>query len=229
MSAGLFAPEMLPFAVALGLMLLIAALEVIGLLFGHSPSHTVDTLLPDHDAHAGLHGHGHTGGQGPDGLLTWLGIGRVPLLMLLVVFLCGFGLSGYALQNATMQAVGWPLHPALASLGALAAALPVTRAGGLLLAKLLPNNETEAVSHQSFVGQIATVTHGTARRGLPAEAKLRDRFGRTHYIRIEPDLDGAELQAGTQVLVLRQQGAIFRANPHGVSAQRTRQTEIRGT
>ena len=38
MSAGFFAPEMLPFAVALGLMLLIAALEIVGLLFGQSPS-----------------------------------------------------------------------------------------------------------------------------------------------------------------------------------------------
>lgn len=218
MSAGFFAPEMLPFAVALGLMLLIAALEIVGLLFGQSPSQAVDTLLPDHDAHVDGHGHAH----GPDGFLSWLGVGRVPVLMLLIVFLCGFGLSGYALQNATMQAVGWPLHPALASLGALAAALPITRAGGQLLARIMPKQETEAVSHQSFVGQVATITQGIARRGLPAEAKLRDRFGRTHYIRIEPDADDTELHAGTEVLVLRQHGAVFRANPHGAPAQITR-------
>jgi hypothetical protein len=218
MSAGLFAPEMLPFAVALGLMLLIALLEIVGLLSGHSPSQAVDTLLPEHDVPVDAHG----AAPGPDGLLSWLGVGRVPVLMLLVVFLCGFGLSGYVLQYATIQAVGWPLHPALASLGALAAALPITRAGGLLLAKLLPRNETEAVSHASFVGLVATITQGVARRGLPAEAKLRDRFGRTHYIRIEPDLDEAELPAGSRVLVLRQQGAIFRANPHGQPAQLTR-------
>ena len=144
--------------------------------------------------------------------------------MLLIVFLCGFGLSGYVLQNATIQAVGWPLHPALASLGALAAALPITRAGGLLLARIMPKQETEAVSHTSFVGQVATITQGVARRGLPAEAKLRDRFGRTHYIRIEPDTDDTELHAGTEVLVLRQHGAIFRANPHGAGLQ-----SIRGT
>lgn len=218
MSAGLFAPEMLPFAVALGLMLLIAALEIVGLLFGHSPSQAVDTLLPDHDVAVEAPAHG------PDGFLSWLGVGRVPVLMLLIVLLCGFGLSGYVLQNATIQAVGWPLHPALASLGALAAALPITRAGGLLLARIMPKQETEAVSHQSFVGEVATITQGVARRGLPAEAKLRDRFGRTHYIRIEPDTDDTALPAGTEVLVLRQHGAIFRANPHGAPAQLTRGT-----
>src|SRR5687768_5609748 len=75
------APANLPFAVALLVMLMIGAVEALGL--GASAVHL--------DAHADMDGGGD--------LLGWLGIGRVPLLMLLVVFLALFGLAGLAIQQ----------------------------------------------------------------------------------------------------------------------------------
>ena len=45
----LLAPPNTPFAVALGLMLLLAVLEIATTLFGASASSTVDSLLPEFD------------------------------------------------------------------------------------------------------------------------------------------------------------------------------------
>lgn len=203
----LFSPETLPFAVAIGLMALLVLVEAIGTVLGGSLSHVLDAK----DAHGGAHLH-VDGAHGVFGaLLDWLCVGRVPLLVLLIVFLAGFGATGLALQGVLKSLLGQALHPLLASGAAFAAALPITRAGGLLFAKIMPRDQTEAVSRDSFVGQTALVTSGTARRGLPAEAKLRDAFGQTHWLRIEPDDEAATLTEGTRVLIVRRAGHVFHA------------------
>jgi hypothetical protein len=231
MPESLFAPEMLPFAVALGLVVLLAVVEAASLLLGGSLSAGLDS------AHDGLHadvghadighaaaGHLHVEPHVEPGafakLLDWLCVGRVPALILLIIFLCGFGFSGLAIQGGITALAGHALHPVLASVGAAAAALPITRLGGTLFARIMPRDQTEAVSRDSFVGRVAVVTAGTARRGLPAEAKLRDAFGQTHYLRVEPDDEQATLVAGTEVLIVRRDGAVFHAITAAGSATR---------
>ena len=223
----LFSPELLPFAVALGLMVLLAVVEAASLLLGGSLSAGLDS------AHDGLHadvghadighaaaGHLHVEPGAFGKLLDWLCVGRVPALILLIIFLCGFGFSGLAIQGGITALAGHALHPVLASVGAAAAALPITRLGGTLFARIMPRDQTEAVSRDSFVGRVAVVTAGTARRGLPAEAKLRDAFGQTHYLRVEPNDDQATLVAGTEVLIVRRDGAVFHAITAAGSATR---------
>jgi hypothetical protein len=205
MPDNLFAPETLPFAVALGLMALLALVELVGLLFGGSLGGLLDS---DHEVHAP---HIDADAGPLAGFLDWLCIGQVPTLVLMVIFLTAFGIAGFALQGALTTWVGAALHPLLASVGAFGAALPATRLGGKLFARIMPKVQTEATSRDSFVGRIATVTTGTARRGLPAEAKLRDAFGQTHYLRIEPDDEQAILAEGSQVLIVRRAGAVFHA------------------
>ena len=59
--------------------------------------------------------------------------------------------------------------------------------------------------------------HGEAsRRGLAAQARVRDALGRSHYLMVEPDLDDEVFEEGAQVLIVRKAGAFFRciANPH---------------
>ena len=55
-----------------------------------------------------------------------------------------------------------------------------------------------------------------ARRGLAAQARVRDSLGRTHYLMVEPDLEADVFEEGTQVLIVRKVGAFYRciANPH---------------
>jgi hypothetical protein len=182
------APENLPFAVALTLMLMIGIVEAVGLGAGAAQF--------DVDADAG----------GGGALLDWLGVGRVPLLMLLVVFLAAFGLLGLALQ----QAVG-PLSPWIAAPAAALAALPVTGIGARGLARIMPGDETTAVSLDTLVGRRGTITVGTARRGSPAQARVRDVHGQSHYVMVEPQSDDYIFAEGETVLLIRRDAHIFTA------------------
>jgi len=225
MTAHLFAAETAPFTVALGLMVLIAALEGIGLIFGLALSGVVDSLLPDFDVPEidveidpganGLEPGADLGTLPEAGLVTqflgWLSFGRVPALILLIVFLTAFGLAGLAIQGGLYGLTGFYLPAILATIPAFAAALPSTRYVGLGLARIMPKEETEAVSHSEFVGKVATIVLGTSRRGEPAQAKLRDKFGQSHYVMVEPDHDDDEFHAGKEILIVRQAGAQFRA------------------
>lgn len=223
------APEAAPFTVALAIMLLIAAFEGIGLLFGLGLSSTVDTLLPDLDLaepdipdfDAGLDMDGgmdapnlDASGGSASGLFTrflgWICLGKVPALVLLVAFLTSFGVAGMALQSATSEILGGYMPALLAVVPAFAVAVPSTRYLALGLAHLMPQEETEAVSRATFVGRTAVVTRGVAKRGLPAEAKLRDQHGQVHYVLVQPDHDEDAFDAGEEVLIVRQSGGEFR-------------------
>jgi membrane protein implicated in regulation of membrane protease activity len=185
------APENLPFSVALLVMLMIGAVEALGL--GASAAHI------DLGAHGGL----------GDDLLAWLGVGRVPLLMLLVVFLALFGMAGLAVQQLAADMAGAPLSPWLASAAALAAALPLAGIGARGLARIMPQDETTAVGLDDLLGRRGTITVGTARRGSPAQARVRDVHGQSHYVMVEPHDDAHAIGEGETVLLVRRDGNIF--------------------
>jgi hypothetical protein len=228
MIASFFDPATAPFSVALIVMLAIAAAEIVGAMFGVAPSGVLDSMLPDLEVDADLGGAGSAldadapsmpdaPGAGPlSAVLGWLCVGKVPILVLLIAFLTVFGLTGFAVQGLSGALLGFALPSALAAVPALAAAIPATRASGLVLSRILPKEQTEAVSSASFIGRIAVITRGDAREGLAAEAKLTDSFGQTHYVLVEPDEPGAVLTSGSAVLLVRQAGSRFRAidNPN---------------
>ncbi|HEX8624077.1 MAG TPA: YqiJ family protein [Allosphingosinicella sp.] len=180
------APANLPFSVALLVMLMIGAVEALGL--GASAVHL--------DVHADVDGGGD--------LLGWLGIGRVPLLMLLVVFLALFGLAGLAIQQFAGPLSLWMAVPAAA-----AAALPLTGLGARGLARIMPGDETTAVSLDDLVGRRGTITIGTARRGSPAQARVSDVHGQVHYVMVEPYDDDHSIGQGESVRLDRRDGNIF--------------------
>lgn len=237
----LLEPQTAPFAVALGVMLLIALMEGVGMLFGIALSGMVDSLLPDFDvpdvdvdvpdldvdADVQLHAPNldapSVPGAGPfTQFLGWLCFGRVPALVLLVAFLTAFGLSGLIIQSVVNAVTTFYLPAIIAVIPAFAAALPATRYIGLGLSKIMPKEESEAVSREDFIGKIAVVTKGTAQRGLPAEAKLQDHFGQTHYVQVEPDIEDETFAQGAEVLLVRQAGGRFRviANTHAVLSRK---------
>lgn len=211
-------PALAPFTIALLVMVLIALLEGAGLLFGAPPSALIENALPDLEVHSpsGLDADvpqtaDGAAGPGPlSQLLSWLCVGRVPLLVLLVAFLTAFGVAGLVLQGMVKAVLGGYLPALVMMVPAFFAALPTTRALGLALSKVMPKEETQAISQDTFIGRIATVIRGEARRGLPAEAKLKDLHGYTHYVLVEPDVDGDVFGQGTEVLVVQKVGATFR-------------------
>lgn len=200
-----FASETAPFAVALGLTLAIGVLEVVGLLLGTQPSAMVDNAMPDFDADVdGIE-------LGPlSQTLSWLSFGRLPALVVLILITTSFGITGFALQEIFRGVFGFALDPWLASLPAILGAAFLTRHIGMALSRIMPKEETEAVSTKEFIGRIATVFRGVAGPGAPAEAKLTDIHGKTHYVLVEPDQGEALMPEGSQVLIIRQEGPVYR-------------------
>ena len=168
----LLAPETWPFAVAGLLMLSIAAIEGVALLIGASAMGWVDSLL-HHSPDALLH---HSP-DSPDSWLGWLHLGKVPLLVLVVLFLALFALVGFALNLAAAGVFGAMIPPLIAAPVAAVASLPLMRvcAGGI--AHLIPSDQTYAVSLDTLVGRVAVIVSGTARLGYPAQGKVTSEHG----------------------------------------------------
>ncbi len=211
------APQNLPFAVSLVLMLFMALLEGVGSVLGLGVSEFFDTLLPeldidvDIDADIDVDAPDIGAPSGFTKLLGWLRVGQVPALILMILFLTSFGLSGLCIQSMVKNIVGTMMPATLATIPALIFTIPLVRVFGGLLAKILPKDETDAVSEDSFIGRTASIVLGKAQQGSPAQAKLRDHHGTTHYIMVEPDINGEIFEAGMSLLIVRRNGSIFRA------------------
>jgi len=185
-------PGNLPFSVALLVMLMIGAAEAVGLGVGA--------------AHVDVHADADA--EGMD-LLAWLGVGTVPLLIVLVVLLALFGLIGIAFQQLATSLWGAPLSPWLAAPAALVAALPLTGIGARGLALVMPGDETTAIGLGQLLGRRAEIVVGEARRGSPARARVRDVHGQTHYVMIEPTDDELVIATGATALLVRREGELF--------------------
>ena len=202
----LLADANLPFTLGLGLMLGIALLEGLGLLAGFDISRSLDDLLFDAELEVGA---GESEAPGGLAFLAWLHIGVVPMLVLLVVFLAAFGCTGLVVQSLALRALGYPLAPIWASGLALLASIPILRVTGSGLRKLF-QDQTRAVSQDAFLGTTGTIVIGTARPGQPAQARLQDELGQSHYVMVEPTTPAEAFGTGTEVLLVERHGAVYR-------------------
>lgn len=183
------------FTSALVFMLLIGIIEAIGL--GGSAVH-IDTHV---DADASL--------------LGWLGIGRLPLLILLVVFLAAFGVIGLSFQQLMVSLTGGTLTAWIVAPLSAVAALPVTGFLARGLARIIPRDETTAVSIDSLIGRTAVIVTGRATQGFPARASVQDHYGHTHYVMAEPDNPGKSFGEGEEIILVRRENHVFRAISEG--------------
>jgi hypothetical protein len=184
-------PALWPFTAALGLLLAVALLEVLAVLVGTSLSHWFDV---DH-------------GDAPDGsasaALNWLLIGKVPLLVLVVIFLTSFGIIGFAVQFLAKSIVGH-FMPAVAAAGiATFAGVGAVRIFGVALSKAIPKDESQAISDASLVGRVGTIVIGVAKAGRPAQARIHDEYGTPHYVMVEPEGQNEVFETGASVLLVR--------------------------
>ena len=176
-----------PFVVALGLMLAIAAIEFTATIMGVGIFSFLDSLVPDIEWDASP--------------LDFLAVGRVPIYVLIILFLTFFGASGLAIQYTFESLVGFSMPTWPAGLLAFLFALLPLKISATVIAKILPDIHTTAVSPYTFIGKQAEVTLGECWRGHPAQAKLQDHYGRTHYIMVEPKLEGIRYKQGDTVKV----------------------------
>jgi len=242
----ILAPETRPFAIALGVAVALALVEILSMLFGF-------TLFGDSggdadagvdldsgvDADAGVDAGADSGFDADGGLdaeadleagsgggqqgslvsaaLGWLNPGRVPFPILLGAACALFGLIGFALQSFAAGISGY-LSSWIASIGALAAAAPALRGTTAVLGLILPKDETEAVSEASLVGLTATVVDARVAENLPGRAQLRDQYRTLHNVRVLPAAPDQSFQRGEEVVLVRyRRKGLFDAAPLPVS------------
>lgn len=205
-----------PFSIALGVMFALAGVEALGVLLGLGVSDFLDSLLPDLDVDLDADldvdvdadidvDADAVGASGPGPILAalgWLRVGELPALVLLVLFLICFGIAGLTLQWALHTGLGVLLPARIAWVPAFLASIPLVRWSGGWAAKLIPKEETSAVSRETFVGREAEIVIGTARVGAPTQARLQDEHGRSHYVMVEPDDEAESFAQGERVLLV---------------------------
>lgn len=219
----LLAVQNQPFAIALALMVLIALMEGVGMLVGVGIFSFLDSIIPEFgvdldadavdmsgiDSLSDINAPEATSPHALSRFLGWLRIGRVPILILFIIFLTSFGLVGYFMQALVGNVLG-VLMPALLAGGlAFAVSLPLLRVSAMALERVMPQEETSAVSQETFIGKTVEITIGTATQELQAEARLTDQYGQAHYIFVKPEEGLQDVSAGVPLLVVRKEGDVF--------------------
>lgn len=207
-------PSNIFFSVSLCLMLLLGLVEALLLIAGATTQGFLDQFIPDQLFEA----------QHPDlnlesnpsifvQLLDWLYIGRIPVLVWLIIFLTTFGLFGLITQGLFFKFTEsyfplWIIAPA-----SLILCMPIVRIVSATIAKVLPQDETTAIHSEELIGLNAEIILGEARLNYPAQAKVKDQHGLTHYIMVEPETDLVFTQ-GQTVLLTQKTKIGFQATPH---------------
>jgi hypothetical protein len=211
-------PHNTVFTVAFIVMLCFAALETISLIFGLGLSDWLQDLLPhggDGGAHADSGGgaadghHAHADGSGDfaghggmmQSLLSWLEIGKLPLLVSMNIFFAGFSISGFIMQAVVKGVTGHALYGWLAGLIAFFVALPLLKAGNALFGKFWPRDESSAVHERDFIGCHGIITIGMATADRAAEVKFQGPDGMTHYVMAFASRE--ELTQGSPVVLVK--------------------------
>jgi hypothetical protein len=187
----LLAPDVRPFAVAAAIMLALGGIEVLTTLVGFSIG---DVFGQDASVDANSH-------HGLDGLFLWINTGRLPLLILIILALGVFSIGGFLLQGIA-HAAGTALPVSIAAIAAAACSIPVIRSTSRGLARMIPRDETYAVSDADFVGKVAQVSVGPLDQGLPGRVRLKDAFGNWHTVAARASPDSQSLPVGASVLLV---------------------------
>ncbi len=182
------------------MLLCFALLEGISLMMGLGISDFLSDLL-------GLPDGGDVPSDVPDGpgaetsiagpLLSWLEIGKLPVLVSLCSFLAAFSIGGMILQQALVLTGLGPLSQPIAGGISFFAALPILKYTNRLLGRCWPQDETSAFAQDLLIGRVGVVTIGTASNDRAAEVKITGPDGRSHYVMcfasVEPVPQGGEI------------------------------------
>jgi hypothetical protein len=194
----LLASDVRPFAVAAAIMAVLGGIEVLTTLVGFSISELLGKdVAVEADSHNGL-----------GGLLLWINAGRLPLLILIILAFGVFSIEGFLLQGIA-HTLGTAIPVSIAALAAVAGSIPVIRITSRGIARIIPRDETYAVSDADFVGKVAMVSVGPLDQGLPGRVRLKDVFGNWHIVSARASRDSPALAVGTMVLLVDRDARSF--------------------
>lgn len=202
---GIVQPGTAPFWIALMTVAGLGIVELVSVLLGVSASGLLDDSFSHHapgDTDAGLLGS----------WMSWLNAGGVPLLVLAVILLSAFSVTGFFIQGVASATFLGPLPLSVAITGAVAAAIPATRSLSLAVAKIIPRDETNALEQADFLGLVGTVTIGPLDQGKPGTVRVKDRHDNIHFLRAQA-ASGHTIDTGAQVLIVDGADGLFQAIP----------------
>ncbi|MCZ7465358.1 YqiJ family protein [Agrobacterium sp. O3.4] len=202
---GIVQPGTAPFWIALLTVAGLGIVELVSVLVGVSASGLLDDSFSYHapgDTEAGLLGS----------WMSWLNAGGVPLLVLAVILLSVFAVTGFFIQGVASTVLLGPLPLPLAMTGAVAAAIPATRSLSLAVAKVIPRDETNALEQADFLGLTGVVTIGPLDQGKPGTVRVKDRHDNIHFLRAQA-ASGHTIDTGAQVLIVDGADGLFQAIP----------------
>jgi hypothetical protein len=193
------APEMLPYSVAFMIFAIIAFLEFTSLLLGWAIFGFLDNFLVSNHSDIHIESTSSLGN-----FFGYINPQKVPFSMVLISFFFIFGFMGTLLINI------FGLLPLFVTLPIVVIiTFVLLRHTTNIIGKILPNETTEVVSTDSFIGKTALILDPTAKRDLPARAKMSDVYGSNHYIRVEPLADDEVFSEGDEVIVMEKSESIF--------------------
>lgn len=186
-----------PFAVAL---LYLGVYTLTGLELGDSDADLHGDFDADADAHIEADGHvetdavaeteaAHVDGHEPSGAagqqslqamaLSWFGVGKVPITIIVIVLLLVWGAAGFITNSALRSLSGWDAARVSIPV-ALLASLFISRVVVLFMGRFVPLNETYAKRRGELVGCIGEAIYGINHNfGM---AMVRDDRGDLHQV-----------------------------------------------
>ena len=193
-----------PFWVALMVVAGLGLVELVSVLLGASASGLLDDGI-------GHHGPGESEAGLLGGWMSWLNAGGVPILVLAVILLSAFAVFGFAIQGVAATFLR-PLPSFLAGPMALVPAVPTTRWLSRGLARIIPRDETSALSQEEFIGLVGTVSLGPLDQGPAGTVRVKDRHDNVHFLRAQA-APGHIIETGTVVLIVDGADGLFQAIP----------------
>ncbi|MFB9265260.1 OB-fold-containig protein [Bradyrhizobium erythrophlei] len=194
----LLAPDVRPFAVAAAIMVTLGGIELLSTMIGLSISELIGKdFAVEAESPSAL-----------SGLFLWINAGRLPLLILIILVLGIFSISGFLLQGLA-HIVGTAIPVSIVAVAAAAGSIPMIRNASRGLARVIPRDESYAVSEDDFVGKVATVTVGPLDQGLPGRVRLKDVFGNWHTVSARAGQDSTALPVGASVLLVDRDAKSF--------------------
>jgi membrane protein implicated in regulation of membrane protease activity len=140
--------------------------------------------------------------------LLWLNVGGVPLLIFILLALGLFSIAGFLIQDVARLVLA-PLPAAIAALAAAAVALPLLRASTREVARVIPQDESYAVSLSDLIGRVGQVVVGPLDQGLPGRVRVKDVHDNWHTVMARAAPDSPPLQKGARVLLVDCRDRLF--------------------
>jgi hypothetical protein len=194
----LIASQNIIFSIPLAIVFIIGFIEGVLSLLGLGLSSTLDDFFSDIDLTP--HSEVSTFSE----LLSFINKGNIPTLMVFLSALTSFGLLGLIFHKIYFSLFDSFLSNFILVPIIFLLSIPLTSIFSVFLSKILPKDETTAISNKVFIGKVALITQGTASQNRSAEARYIDMYNQEHYIRVKPN-NNEEFNQGEKVIIMERE------------------------